>query len=69
MSIMLQLGQIGRQGTVTPVAVLKPVLIGGVEVERASLYNEVILINNTYYCCRISRIPLRLTPVYTLRTN
>jgi DNA ligase (NAD+) len=32
--------QVGRLGTVTPVAVLKPVFIGGTTVSRASLYNE-----------------------------
>jgi len=32
--------QIGRVGTVTPVAVLQPVLLGGTTVSRASLYNE-----------------------------
>lgn len=32
--------QVGRVGTVTPVAVLQPVLLGGTTVSRASLYNE-----------------------------
>src|SRR5437660_2898208 len=32
--------QVGRLGTVTPVAVLRPVFIGGTTVSRASLYNE-----------------------------
>lgn len=35
--------QVGKMGTLTPVAILEPVYIGGTKIERATLHNFVLL--------------------------
>ncbi|MCF8105606.1 MAG: NAD-dependent DNA ligase LigA [Desulfohalobiaceae bacterium] len=68
--------QVGRLGTLTPVAVLDPVKIGGVEVQRASLHNlnqvetKDIRIGDTVIVERAGDvIPYVLKPVLEKRTG
>ncbi|ACN15899.1 LigA1 [Desulforapulum autotrophicum HRM2] len=68
--------QVGRTGTLTPVAILEPVNIGGVMVARASLHNQDeiqnkdIRINDTVLVKRAGDvIPKVVKPVTALRTG
>jgi DNA ligase (NAD+) len=68
--------QVGRTGVITPVAVLKPVAIGGVVVSRATLHNREelarkdIRIGDTVVVRRQGDvIPAVIAPVHALRPS
>lgn len=67
--------QVGRTGAITPVANLKPVLLAGTTVKRASLYNEAEIerldlhLNDTVYVEKGGEIIPKLTGVDISKRN